>query len=340
MRMQAIILGTIGALVGCSASAASLSVEDMLYQYNAVTSGNLQSSQEIEGRVFVDGDLTGSNVNIGFNQLPAGSDALMVVNGKTKIGRVSAQSGNVYLNDSGTVSTGIEKNGNGALSVYVNGGFNGNDNFRVVRANQGDLSARTPEIDFSGVSAYSTYLAGLTGAAYDGANFNALGNAVQSEGSDWNASKVTVYNASLSQLRSGSFLSNLRAGSGETMIINVAGKSGGFGLNPNSGKSIAGQILWNFYEATDIDVNTAIIGSVIAPNATMNSFSGSTEGSVFARAINLANGELHLQPFIGDLPSVAAAVNVPEIGSEGAAGALALVLGSLAVMSGRRRPAA
>ena len=326
----------IGLGLASQATAADLSLEQILHQYNAVTRGDLNSSQEIEGRAFVNGDLTGNNVNIGFVRPPAGTDALLVVNGRTTIGRISGQDGNVYLNDKNGVSTGVERQGNGAFNVYVNGGYNGLDNFRVVHANQGDLSDRVPKIDFDGVSAYSKYLSGLSGAAYGGSSFKALNNAVQSEGSNWNASKVTVYNTSISALQSGNFVTDLGAGSGQSMIINVAGTSGSFGLNANSGFGVAGQILWNFYEATDVNVNTKMVGSVLAPKAAMNGFSGSTEGSVFARSINLNNGELHLQPFVGDLP-----VNsVPEIGAEGAAGALALVLGSMAVMTGRRRRAA
>lgn len=319
--------------------AADLSIEDILHDYNAVTSGNLNSSQEVEGRAFVNGDLTGSNINLGFAPLPAGTDALLVVNGRTTIGRINGQNGNVYLNDAQGVSTGIEKSGNAPFSVYVNGAFTGQDNFRVVHANQGDLSAQVPRINFAGVSKYSTYLSGLTGAAYAGANFNVRDNAVQSEGYDWDASRVTVYNTSISALQSGNFMTNLAANSGQSMIVNVSGTSGTFGLNANSGASMAGQILWNFYEATDINVNTKIVGSVLAPNATMSGFGGSTEGSVFAKAINLFNGELHLRPFQGDLPSMTA-TSVPEIGAQGAAGAIALVLGSMAVMSGRRRRAA
>lgn len=337
MRMQAIILGTIGTLMGFSATAQSLSVQDMLYQYNAVTTGDFESSQEVEGRVFVNGNLSGSNINIGFVPVPAGSDAVMVVNGKTTIGQINGQNGNVYLNDPGVVSSNIERGGNGDVAVYVNGGFNGRDNFGIVHANQGDLSSKEPQIDFGGVSSYSSYLSGLSGAAYDGTNFNALNNAVQSEGENWNASKVTVYNTSLAQLQSGTFQSNL--GSGESMIVNVSGTSGAFGLNATGDMGVSGRILWNFYEATDIDVNTKILGSVLAPKAKMNGFNGSTEGSVFARAINLSNGELHLQPFVGDIPTLGA-TSVPEIGAEGAAGAVILVLGSLMVMSGRRRLAA
>jgi choice-of-anchor A domain-containing protein len=334
--MKALILVAMGAVFGSSVSAADLTVKEVLSQYNAVTSGNLNSSQEVEGRVFVNGDLTGNNINVGFVQpLPAGTDALVVVNGQTTIGRISGQNGNVYLNDANGVSTGIEKQGSGPFNVYVNGSYNGNDNFKAVHANQGDLSSKVPQIDFDSVSKYSTYLAGLSGASSNASSFNVLNNAVQSEGAGWDASKVTVYNTTMDDLRNNAFKTNLVANSGESMIINVSGKSGTFMLNPDSGMSMSGQILWNFYEATDITVDRKIIGSVLAPNATMSGFSGSTEGSVLAKTINLTNGELHLQTFKVDLPSIP--TNVPEIGAQGAAGALALVLGSIAVMSGRRR---
>jgi len=43
----------------------------------------------------------------------------------------------------------------------------------------------------------------------------------------------------------------------------------------------------------------------------MSGFSGSTEGSVIAKSINLNNGELHYQPFAGDLPEPPPVAPIP-----------------------------
>lgn len=314
------------------ASAAPLTVEEILNQYNGVSQGNFQSSQEVEGRVYVNGDLTGNAIQTGFVPLPAGTDANVVVNGRTTIGKIAGQTGKVYLNDPNTVSTTIERQGPGPFEVYTRGAYNGNDNFKVVKSNQGDLSKYSPEIDFGQVSKYSTYLASLSGASYDGSSFKVLNNAIQSEGAGWDASKVTVYNTTFSKLQSGSFNSDLKAGSGQTMIINVAGNNGYFGINPSGDYARGSQILWNFYEATDVNIDRKVVGAILAPQATLSGFSGSTEGSVLASNINLNNGELHLQAFKGDLPTV-----VPEIGAEGAFAAMTLVLGGIAVLGERRR---
>jgi len=289
--------------VAGTANAASLSVEEILFQYNAVTSGDLYSSQEVEGRVFVNGDLSGSTIQTGFVQpLPAGTDANVVVLGDSTIGTITGQIGKIYIN--GDAKTNFERQGGGPLEVFVGGTHEGLDNFGIVTDDLGDLSSLAPEIDFGDVANYSTYLSTLTGSAVTGNAFNVLNNAVQSEGSDWDASKVTVYNVSFDDIDNyGSFTTDLVPGSDETIIINVSGTSGTFAMNPNPNYAVAANIIWNFYEATSVEIATKAIGSILAPNATLSSFAGSTEGSVIANDINLNNGELHLQAFVGDLPT-------------------------------------
>lgn len=313
--------------------AQDLTVEQILNQYNAVTRGDMYSGQEVEGRVFVNGDLTGSQLNVGFN-LPTSGGTVLAVRGDSDVSRISVSNGDVYIG--GHANGGFERSTNGG-AVYVGGAFSGNDNFGMVHDNQGDLSSHMPRVNFDDVESYSAALSGLTGQAYAGGGFNILDNAIPSEGTDWDASKVTVYNTSLSQLASGEFNTNLTGD--RSMIINVSGTSGAYGLNALASHDISTRILWNFYEATDINVSTALIGSVLAPKATMSNFSGSTEGSVFAQAIEQTNGELHYQPFTGDLPTFNVPTVVPEIGAEGAMAAMVLVLGSMAVMAGRRRAA-
>ncbi|MBM7067583.1 choice-of-anchor A family protein [Actibacterium sp. 188UL27-1] len=285
--------------------AASVDVEQILTIYNAVSSGDFNSQQEVEGRLYVGGDLTGSQIQTGFvADLPNGPNQNVVVLGNATIGKISGR-GEIVIG--GDANTQIEQSG-GNLETFVGGSYSGLNNFNTVTSGQsGDLAfeAKFPQIDFAGIVSYSAYLSGLTGedlvfADPNQKRFDALNNAIQSEGDNWDASRVTILNVSLDQLSSGTFLADVDQD--ETVIVNVSGTAGTYGMNASGGKSAATQILWNFYEAETLQVNSAIIGSVLAPNAFISGFGGSTEGSVLAREISLTNGELHLQPFRGDLP--------------------------------------
>jgi choice-of-anchor A domain-containing protein len=106
----------------------------------------------------------------------------------------------------------------------------------------------------------------------------------------------------LSDLISGGY--TIDANGADTILINVSGVSSVFGLNALEGvSSVAEKVIWNFYEATSITVNSAIIGSILAPLAHLSGFGGSTEGSVIAKTIALSDGELHSRPFTGTLPT-------------------------------------
>ncbi|MEO0829655.1 MAG: collagen-binding domain-containing protein [Pseudomonadota bacterium] len=299
---------------GAAGQAATLSVEELLSQYNGITSGDYFSQQEVEGRLYVGGNLTGSTIQTGFKQpLPAGAEENVVVVGDATIGAITG-SGKILIG--GNSSSNIEQSG-GTLETRVGGTFTGRDNFGTVTdelAGDADFQASFPQIDFDAVRDYSIYLSGLTGETLTFSDpnikaFNVLNNAVQAEGINWDASSVTVLHTSLADISSGTFLTNI--GAGETMIINVSGTSGTFGLNPTGSADVSQRILWNFYEAEDVEITRAIYGSVLAPLAELSNFSGSTEGSVLAASIRQTNGELHLQSFAGDIPDAPAGVPVP-----------------------------
>lgn len=322
------------------ASAASLSVEDLLASYNGVTSGDFYSSQEVEGRLYVGGNLTGSTIQVAFHNVPAGSEANLVVVGDSKNGSVKTNGTAVI---GGNSTSGFEQLG-GPLQVYVGGTSTGLDNFHVVTAGQAGnpaFEAKFPDVDFDAIKATSSYLATLTGAVWTWADQNnkvipILNNAVASEGINWVASKVTVLYTTLADLATGGYSANVA--SDETVIINVAGASGSFGMNALGGTlASAKNILWNFYEATDVAINTKVDGSILAPFATLTGFSGSTEGSVIAKSITLNNGELHSQPFMGDLPDQPVPPTPPA--EVPLPAGLPLLAGALALVTGLRRRA-
>ncbi|MEO1308666.1 MAG: collagen-binding domain-containing protein [Pseudomonadota bacterium] len=242
-------------LTASFAQAGTVDVEDILSTYNGVTSGDFNSSQEVEGRLFVGGNLTGTQIQTGFvSQLPAGPDQNVVVLGDTTIGKISGR-GDLLIG--GDANTNIEQSG-GTLTTLVGGTFSGLDNFGSVTdglAGDPTFDSQFPQIDFDGIIAYSAYLSGLTGEdlVFNDPNqkrFDALNNAVQSEGENWDAASVTILNTSIDQLSGGTFLTDVSMT--ETIIVNVSGTSGTYSLNAGVSKDVSQRILWNFYEAETV----------------------------------------------------------------------------------------
>ena len=110
-------------------------------------------------------------------------------------------------------------------------------------------------------------------------------------------------------------------GDAETVIINVSAGSDlaneivvGGGVNMNNGfngSEAFSNVLWNFYNAENIDFNSlAVKGSVLAPLAT-TSGGASFDGS-FAAVSYTGAREFHNYVFNYETPSAPPVVSVPE----------------------------
>ncbi|MEM1362756.1 MAG: collagen-binding domain-containing protein [Pseudomonadota bacterium] len=273
-----------------SASAAPLSLDEVLGVFNGVGQ-NFATTSDVEGRLYVEGDLNSSfttfiNPNV---PNPPDYDALIVGGDIT--------GGTINLNNGGNAQVGGANNGN----VNLNGGGS-------ITTNVGTV---VPEIDFDALKATSTFLSQLSGGAPGGDMNNRIfslsPNADPLEANF--GPNTTIVNTDFSILGNGGYtidLNNPLGGGGpiETLIINVAGNGGPFGLNALGGtKSASPNVIWNFYEAQGtISVNSTLFGHVLAPMATITNFGSASEGTVIAMNINVS-GELHQQPFDGVVPT-------------------------------------
>jgi choice-of-anchor A domain-containing protein len=127
------------------------------------------------------------------------------------------------------------------------------------------------------------------------------------------------------------------------LIINVSGASGslepwgiqvdGSGSNGDSTTSNAHYVLFNFYNATSLQLGSGVVGSILAPgaNVTTNAY-GDLDGQLIANSYTATNGvmEFHNFTYDGSLPSVLA---TPEPGEYGV---VALGLGFIAWARRRR----
>lgn len=298
------IAGLAAAAAALAASAPvcaqSISGIDALREWNLIVLGDLTSSSEVEGRTFVGGNLGGNSSNYQI-RTPAssayGTPGLIVV-GDVLGGTKNLNNGSGAL-IGGTVFSGFNLNG-AAQTVKVGGSiFKTNVNQNTVRS---DLAGSDPAFAQNLKQERSLLTSSLTDLsrdmAHESANsvFSVQGNRgifTATPGGDGKA----VFNISAADLdRIGEISFNLNGA--DTAIVNV---SGGFvRLNDNFLGGTAGlgeHVIWNFPDATNIDVSTAWGGSVLAPGAaaiTRNYIQGS---SVFGSLVQ--NGEFHLGTYTG-----------------------------------------
>ena len=268
------LLAVAGVLFASPALSTPLTVQQTLSTFNLVTQ-TYTGNQEVEGRTFIGSDL----VNLGSGQFgfQSPSDGALAPDGTPLAdlyvdGDLINSQVNLVVGDTAVIS-GTQQGGtvnNGALI---------------------QSATNLPDISFAQYQMESTYLQSLGGTA---ANL-----------SDQNNKKfntASIMSVDLADLQSGGYSLDPAATPDGFVIINVSGTSGTFGANALGSKTVASNVLWNFFEATSIQVNAAIFGHVLAPFADMNGFTGSTEGTVIAAAVDLTNGELHQQEWLGIIP--------------------------------------
>lgn len=283
---------------------------DALHEWNLVVLGNLTSSSEVEGRTFVGGNLDGTASNYQIRTpaaSTAGTPALTVVGDVT--GGMKSVTGGATVG--GNVTSGFTLNGN-PQTVLVGGTIaNTNKNQNTILTDQAatpgftqalidQRSALTRSlIDLSdGLSALTaTSNALITGSR---ATFNAVAG----------SNGVAVFSLNGSDLTKFGEIDFNRNGA-DTVIVNVSGAT--IKLDDNfigNVDQLGRNVIWNFADATKVDVTTQWRGSVLAPLAagtTGNYIQGS---AVFNSMVQ--NGEVHLDTYAGNFRPTAA---VPEPGT-------------------------
>ncbi|GAB2681817.1 choice-of-anchor A family protein [Aliiglaciecola sp. 3_MG-2023] len=241
-----------------SLSGAATATSGTIGKYNLLLLGDYNfSGGDVQGQSFIGGDLNSSNP-VEFGSRLANTDT--AIDAVTIVGDLNANRVRV-LRDNNLVYGG-DLNG---TAIELNDGDDGqliHDSSLTVADIKTELYADT------------AYFAGLSSTgSFSSGNFDYAGSENMAV-FDVSAADIFAQNSNLS----------MNWGSAETVIINVSGTDinigGGVNLNNGfNGDAAFSNIVWNFFEATNIDFNgLASKGSVLAPYADTSggaSFDGS-----------------------------------------------------------------
>lgn len=291
--MGKLFLGALaGLLITSQASADTLTLDETLGLFSVVTK-DFSGNSESEGRVFIDGDATGSiSINDrvvgdngdGYDDLIIKGDA---TNARIKVGK----SGNLTIGGNLTNSD-LQLNGGVQTAtlggVRTGGTFNQNEDILIENA----TNLNIPDVDFDQYATESERLAKRGG---DAVTKNSSGQTIFGGSS--------VLSVSFADLVTGTGVFDLL--NGGPLLINVSGQTGSIGLNFVDHNGIqkidaAKSVVWNFFEATQIRLGSAFFGHIVAPNADIF-FDSSNEGNVIAGGVFVNNGEQHPLAYEGDV---------------------------------------
>ncbi|RBW47363.1 hypothetical protein DS885_03585 [Psychromonas sp. B3M02] len=270
---------------------------ETLNEYNLVVLNDLTSSSEVEGKTIVAGDLSGSNSNYG-THLPQNDSSI----------------GSVLV-VGGDLSSGTNVNANGH-DVVIAGINNGNINSNSVSndTTQYDFDLIKSEfVNFSGYLselAVNSTLLTSTNDQPSAASFK-VGDSVGSDLAVFNITSASFFENNLVQ----QYDIDLNGQSPSAIIINVSGEtvndsSLGNAVGNITSDAFRENIIWNFFEATEIDLVKQINGSVLAPFADLTNATP-IEGSVVVNNFD-QNGEVHDSLFTGVISYDVDTVNLTE----------------------------
>ncbi|MBT9492949.1 MAG: choice-of-anchor A family protein [Paucibacter sp.] len=293
-----------GLLMAAGANAATFDL-GAAQGYSGFFFGNVNAASDVEGRLAVGGDLT-SGFDIGYRNAYGSTAPSLVVKGGVSLTSQWGPAGMIYNGPSINVDTNASIGP--AAASWVPGQLKTGSLVYGTSLNAKDWQYATATqnanfIDFAAaktqLSGLSTQLAGLTqtGAwAIENGGLKLTG-----DGSD----KPQVFNIGNASLAAGLTLSNIKAGAHvviNSTLTNVDFNGDFGGDKANSPDALAqhrDRVIFNFGQATSLNVRTFLNGSVLAVGADVIG-SGHLEGTLIANSLSTGpNGKLELgyEPF-------------------------------------------
>ena len=206
---------------------------------------------DVEGALVAGGNVTLNGYSVNANNVDAYANA-------SGAGYALVAGGNLALAN-GSIKNGV---------AYVGG------NRTVTSADTQGFTATNP-VDFAAAQAYYTNLSGaLANVAATGTTArNGTGISLTGSGAG-----VDVFNLTTAQLNGATWWQTSNLTAGQTLVFNVSGGAGYFN-NMGFSQLTGYNVLFNFYQATDLNVN-GVIGSILAPYATVGGSGGAVHGNL------------------------------------------------------------
>lgn len=321
MKRQIAIFALPGVLLSGAVSAHA-DANSLLSTWNAITVSNANFNNEYEGAAFVGGNLTAlQTLGSGVQGKVSGSTPTLVVGGNvTTSATINANAGSVFVT--------------GKNSAHYN--FNGGGSLYTGSSEAATVSPVTALIQDS------LYWSTLTPTGTISTN-----NAQQLNFNATSSSSLAVIDATAAQtFNAGLNGFNLNYSSAvNTVLINISGGN----INWNNGSFFGnfqtdfgrGNVLFNFYNATNVVLSGQFEGYIMAPNANVT-LGNNVDGGVMASNL-VADSEIHLpdrnvstSSWYGALPDNAPAP-VPPAGTPEPAPLALLPFGAAAAWLWRRR---
>jgi choice-of-anchor A domain-containing protein len=243
-------------------------------------------TSHVDGSALIGGNLSGSGSVFSMHQVSASNGAGLMVGGNV--------TGSHQVNQGGDFVYGGTNSG----SVLTNGGGSAQQQVGI---------GATVSAAFAHAGAYSSFLRDLaptgTLTLLDGTKGKLNSASTVGIGSD----QYAVYSLNASNINAMSEL-DLNFGSADFVVINVDASSLVMDMNFIGGmnQNNSDRIVWNFFNATDLDITHNLSGMVLATLADVNISGSGMYGSLIADSISGISAEVRLKTFSGDfdIPAV------------------------------------
>lgn len=269
-------LSTAVMLSATSVSAATLTADQILNQFNLVVFGDHALNSQVHGRAFVGGDVKGGSGSMTTTNyaLPASTFADVTVVGDVRSGDVNTREG---------------------ASVQIGGAIVAPSKVN----NAGSVQVGVAELDLVAAQFEATLKKASQDIAAAGSNSAATGyNNGQGTQFVGLTGQQTIFNIGVSDLLGNEL--HIALNGATSILINVAGTEINLAKNFNTDEFVGANVIWNFFEAEKLHISNRWVGSVLAPLATVSN-GNNIHGALIAAAFN-QGGQVHQQSWAGDIP--------------------------------------
>jgi choice-of-anchor A domain-containing protein len=262
-------------------------------------------SADVEGAIMAGRDVQLNNYSVNYNNVDAYGSYALIVGGNLKFTSGSIKNGDTYVGGTSSVTKQVD-----VYSQIKTG------------TSPADMGALSTQLKNTSSSLSKLATTGSAAVQWGGLNISGSKKAVE------------VIDVDAKTLSSVSYFNFSNLNKGSTLIFNISGDKASFNGGYQGFENY--NVLFNFYQATDLGVHTGLTANILAPKATVNGGSGVINGNVIVDSWN-SSVQINANHFFKaiDVRGFASAVPEPETYAMLLAG-----LGLVGVTARRRKQAA